>query len=115
MGLTQNLATLSLPFNSALRKQSLSTIPVQSAIVEQPVYAFTKMEVLHEDVYGIFGMGPGIKTVCGFCTGIPGAHTQGKSLDELQRNLKEVLEYVLKNTEMLVRISHGSSDSSKSR
>ncbi len=27
--------------------------------------------------------------------GIPGAHTQGASLDELQRNLKEVLELCL--------------------
>lgn len=24
-------------------------------------------EVLHEDVYGILGMGPGSKLVCGFC------------------------------------------------
>ena len=28
----------------------------------------------------------------GTVPGIPGAHTQGASLDELQRNLKEVLE-----------------------
>ena len=27
----------------------------------------------------------------GFVPGIPGAHTQGSSLDELQKNLKEVL------------------------
>lgn len=27
----------------------------------------------------------------GFVPGIPGAHTQGRSLDELQKNLKEVL------------------------
>jgi predicted RNase H-like HicB family nuclease len=27
--------------------------------------------------------------------GIPGAHTQGKTLDELQENLKEVLELCL--------------------
>jgi hypothetical protein len=25
------------------------------------------MEVLHEDVYGILGMGPGDKIVCGLC------------------------------------------------
>jgi predicted RNase H-like HicB family nuclease len=31
----------------------------------------------------------------GFVPGIPGAHTQGKSLDELQKNLKEVLELCL--------------------
>ena len=27
--------------------------------------------------------------------GIPGAHTQGKTLDELQKNLKEVIELCL--------------------
>jgi len=31
----------------------------------------------------------------GFVPGIPGAHTQGATLDELQKNLKEVLELCL--------------------
>ena len=31
----------------------------------------------------------------GIVPGIPGAHTQGETLDELQRNLKEVLELCL--------------------
>ncbi len=31
----------------------------------------------------------------GIVPGIPGAHTQGKTLDELRRNLKEVLELCL--------------------
>ena len=31
--------------------------------------------------------------------GIPGAHTQAASLDELQANLREVLELVLENGE----------------
>ncbi len=31
----------------------------------------------------------------GIVPGIPGAHTQGASLDELQKNLKEVLELCL--------------------
>ncbi len=31
----------------------------------------------------------------GMIPGIPGAHTQGASLDELHRNLKEVLELCL--------------------
>ena len=34
----------------------------------------------------------------GFVPGIPGAHTQGKSLDELQQNLKEVLELCLEES-----------------
>jgi predicted RNase H-like HicB family nuclease len=28
----------------------------------------------------------------GYVPGFPGAHSQGKTLDELQRNLKEVIE-----------------------
>jgi len=31
----------------------------------------------------------------GFIPGIPGAHSQGATLDELQQNLKEVLELCL--------------------
>jgi len=31
----------------------------------------------------------------GIVPGIPGAHTQGETLDELQRNLKEVIELCL--------------------
>ena len=31
----------------------------------------------------------------GFVPGVPGAHTQAESLDELQANLKEVLELCL--------------------
>ena len=35
------------------------------------------------------------KLYVGVFPGIPGAHTQGASLDELQKNLKEVLELCL--------------------
>ena len=38
---------------------------------------------------------PETKLYVGFVPGIPGAHTQGKSLDELQANLKEVLQLCL--------------------
>ena len=38
---------------------------------------------------------PETKLYVGFVPGIPGAHTQGKTLDELQNNLKEVLEVCL--------------------
>ncbi len=31
----------------------------------------------------------------GFVPGFPGAHSQGESLDELQRNLREVIEMLL--------------------
>jgi predicted RNase H-like HicB family nuclease len=35
----------------------------------------------------------------GFVPGMPGAHTQGESLDELKRNLKEVVEMLLEDGE----------------
>ena len=38
---------------------------------------------------------PETKLYVGIVPGIPGAHTQGASLDELQKNLKEVLELCL--------------------
>jgi predicted RNase H-like HicB family nuclease len=38
---------------------------------------------------------PETKLYVGVIPGIPGAHTQGASLDELQVNLKEVLELCL--------------------
>jgi predicted RNase H-like HicB family nuclease len=31
----------------------------------------------------------------GFVPGFPGAHSQGKTLDELQQNLREVIEMLL--------------------
>lgn len=38
---------------------------------------------------------PETKLYVGVVPGIPGAHTQGATLDELQKNLKEVLELCL--------------------
>jgi len=38
---------------------------------------------------------PETKIYVGIVPGIPGAHTQGATLDELQQNLKEVLELCL--------------------
>ena len=35
----------------------------------------------------------------GIVPGIPGAHTQGATLDELQKNIKEVLELCLQERE----------------
>jgi predicted RNase H-like HicB family nuclease len=35
----------------------------------------------------------------GYIPKIPGAHTQGKTLDELQKNLKEVLKLCLEEVE----------------
>lgn len=38
---------------------------------------------------------PETELYVGIVPGVPGGHTQGASLDELQRNLKEVLELCL--------------------
>ena len=38
---------------------------------------------------------PETRLYVGVIPGVPGAHTQGATLDELQRNLKEVLEVCL--------------------
>jgi predicted RNase H-like HicB family nuclease len=35
----------------------------------------------------------------GFVPGFPGAHSQGESLDELNNNLKEVIEMLLEDDE----------------
>lgn len=35
----------------------------------------------------------------GFIPGFPGAHSQGETLDELNRNLKEVIEMLLEDGE----------------
>ena len=42
---------------------------------------------------------PEVKLYVGVVPGIPGAHTQGATLDELQGNLKEVLELCLEEYE----------------
>ncbi len=38
---------------------------------------------------------PETKLYVGIVPGLPGAHTQGATLDELQENLKEVIELCL--------------------
>lgn len=44
---------------------------------------------------------PDTNLYVGIVPGIPGAHTQGATLDELQENLKEVLELCLEEYEGL--------------
>ena len=38
----------------------------------------------------------------GYVPGFPGAHTQGKTLDELQGNLREVIEVLLEDEELTI-------------
>ncbi len=37
----------------------------------------------------------------GYVPGFPGAHSQGETLDELQENLREVIEMVLEDEELV--------------
>ncbi len=48
---------------------------------------------------------PKTKLYVGMVPGIPGAHTQGVSLDELHNNLKEVLELCLEEARETNEIS----------
>ena len=41
----------------------------------------------------------GTNLLVGYIPGIPGAHSQGETLDELNQNLKEVLELILEDGE----------------
>ncbi len=47
---------------------------------------------------------PETRLYVGIVPGIPGAHTQGATLDELRRNLKEVLELCLEEQEESLEI-----------
>jgi len=46
---------------------------------------------------------PETNLYAGFVPGIPGAHSQGATLDELQKNLKEVLELCLEENNELAK------------
>ncbi|MDY7012803.1 MAG: type II toxin-antitoxin system HicB family antitoxin [Cyanobacteriota bacterium] len=40
------------------------------------------------------------KLYVGYVPGFPGAHSQGETLDELQENLREVIEMLLEDEEL---------------
>jgi len=42
---------------------------------------------------------PDTKYYVGYVPGFPGAHSQGETLDELQKNMKEVIEMLLEDGE----------------
>lgn len=46
---------------------------------------------------------PQTKLYVGFIPGVPGAHTQAETLDELQANLKEVLELLLEDGDAAIQ------------
>ena len=48
---------------------------------------------------------PEAKLYVGIVPGVPGAHTQGASLDELHKNLKEVLELCLEEAKEVGEIA----------
>lgn len=42
------------------------------------------------------------KLYVGYVPGFPGAHSQGETLDELQENLREVIEMLLEDQELVL-------------
>ncbi|MGF2037743.1 MAG: type II toxin-antitoxin system HicB family antitoxin [Nostoc sp. CmiVER01] len=44
---------------------------------------------------------PDTKFYVGYVPGFPGAHSQGETLDELQENLREVIEMLLENENLV--------------
>ncbi|MBW4447360.1 MAG: type II toxin-antitoxin system HicB family antitoxin [Spirirestis rafaelensis WJT71-NPBG6] len=44
---------------------------------------------------------PDTKLYVGYVPGFPGAHSQGEALDELQDNLREVIEMLLEDEELV--------------
>lgn len=45
---------------------------------------------------------PDTSLLVGYVPGFPGAHSQAESLDELQRNMREVLEMLLEDGEPML-------------
>ncbi|WP_353932615.1 type II toxin-antitoxin system HicB family antitoxin [Okeanomitos corallinicola TIOX110] len=43
------------------------------------------------------------KLYVGYVPGFPGAHSQGETLDELQQNLREVMEMLLEDKEPVLK------------
>lgn len=44
---------------------------------------------------------PDTKFYVGYVPGFPGAHSQGQTLDELQENLREVIEMLLEDEDLV--------------
>ena len=44
---------------------------------------------------------PDTKFYVGYVSGFPGAHSQGETLDELQENLREVIEMLLEDEDLV--------------
>lgn len=44
---------------------------------------------------------PETKLYVGYVPGFPGAHSQGNTLDELQENLREVIEMLLEDEDLV--------------
>ncbi|WP_392482607.1 type II toxin-antitoxin system HicB family antitoxin [Nostoc sp. C110] len=44
---------------------------------------------------------PDTKFYVGYVPGFPGAHSQGETLDELQENLREVIEMLLEEEDLV--------------
>lgn len=58
-----------------------------------------KTEVIMRTYIAVVEKCPDTGLYVGYVPGFPGAHTQAETLDELQRNLREVVEMLLEDGE----------------
>ena len=58
-----------------------------------------ELQFAYPDEFHYFERDPETGLLVGYVPGWPGAHTQGADLDELQRNLREVIELLLEDGE----------------
>ncbi|MEH2274694.1 MAG: type II toxin-antitoxin system HicB family antitoxin [Nostoc sp.] len=56
--------------------------------------------VVAEVANAIVERDPDTKFYVGYVPGFPGAHSQGETLDELQENLREVIEMLLEDEDL---------------
>jgi predicted RNase H-like HicB family nuclease len=79
----RNAATMDLPVQCSVKKVHSQFMKIFTAIVERD--SDTNLYV-------------------GYVPGLSGAHSQGETLDELQENLREVIEMLLEDEEVVFKM-----------
>lgn len=72
-----------------LRSQQRNRLIIDCKLFEKTENMKTFTAIIERD--------PDTKLYVGYVPGFPGAHSQGESLDELQQNLREVIEMLLED------------------
>lgn len=71
-------------------------LPVVGALASPAIYA---EDSCMKNYTAVVERDPETGLLVGYVPGFPGAHTQAESLDELQQNLREVIEMLLEDGE----------------